>query len=62
MIKTLGEELLQKFGPLFTTDFEKNKKVLEKICVIKSKKLRNVLAGWITHLVKKKLEKESQAS
>ncbi len=49
----MGKEILKKYLPLFTEDFQKNKKILEIVAEIRSKRLRNILAGYITHLVRK---------
>ncbi len=55
-VKRPARELLKRFYDRFTTDFEHNKKVLVEIVEIRSKKLRNQIAGYITHL--KKLEEK----
>lgn len=52
-IKTLGKELIKEHGKKFSEDFGKNKKVLGEVKTIKSKKIRNVLAGYITKEMKK---------
>ncbi len=52
-IKRTGMELLEKFGDKFTTDFETNKKVVEEVALISTKRLRNRIAGYITSRVKK---------
>ncbi|MEE9323896.1 MAG: 30S ribosomal protein S17e [Candidatus Aenigmarchaeota archaeon] len=52
-IKTLGNELIREHGDKFTDDFEKNKKILSGIKEMKSKKMRNVLIGYITKEMKK---------
>ena len=52
-IKTLGNRLMEEHGDKFTTDFDKNKEVLGGLKDIKSKKVRNVLAGYITKKMKK---------
>ena len=55
-IKTLGEDLILENPGKFTVDFEKNKKVLGEVKEIKSKKVRNILAGYITrrmHIISK---------
>jgi small subunit ribosomal protein S17e len=52
-IKTLGNEMIKEHGNLFTEDFEKNKEMLLKIKKIKSKKIRNILAGYITKEMKR---------
>ncbi|MEM5801821.1 MAG: 30S ribosomal protein S17e [Candidatus Aenigmatarchaeota archaeon] len=52
-IKNLGEELYQKYSDKFSEDFEKNKVILKELIDMKSKKLRNILAGYITNLKKR---------
>lgn len=54
MIKKLGRELLEKYSDKFSPDFEKNKEVLKEVLEIKSKKLRNVLAGYIAKVKRRK--------
>lgn len=54
MIKRLGDELIREHGNKFSTDFEKNKQVVGELVEIKSKKLRNVLAGYITKVMRRK--------
>jgi len=50
IIKRTAKSLLEKYPDLFTTDFENNKKVIDEILVTSSKKLKNKIAGYITHL------------
>lgn len=57
-IKRQTKELLKKHGANFTTNFEDNKKAVNKYAVTQCKKLRNVIAGYMTRL--KKME-EKQA-
>lgn len=52
-IKTLGDQLIKDYSDKFTTDFEKNKTVLGGVKNIQSKKIRNVLAGYITTEMKR---------
>lgn len=52
-IKTLGNELIREHSDKFTNDFEKNKEILSKIKDVKSKKMKNVLAGYITKEMKR---------
>ncbi len=47
-------KMLIKDPETFTTDFEKNKKILGEKASIYSKKLRNVIAGSITKNTKRK--------
>lgn len=51
-IKKLGEELIKEHGSKFSEDFEKNKKVLDEVKPIESKRTRNILAGYITKKMK----------
>jgi small subunit ribosomal protein S17e len=51
-VKTLADELIRARASSFTTDFVKNKKALNEIKPIKSKKVKNVLAGYITKKMK----------
>ena len=57
MIKNIGEKLYKEHKNEFTTDFEKNKEIVKKYVDISSKKLRNIVAGYVTRL--KKIETES---
>jgi small subunit ribosomal protein S17e len=52
-VKNLGDQLIELHGKKFTTDFEKNKKVLGEVKKIKSKKTRNIVAGYITKQMQK---------
>ncbi|MEM4969998.1 MAG: 30S ribosomal protein S17e [Sulfolobales archaeon] len=51
-IKRISRELLEKYPDLFTKDFQKNKEILKTLLRTQNKKLRNQIAGYITHLVK----------
>ncbi|MBS3112502.1 30S ribosomal protein S17e [Candidatus Woesearchaeota archaeon] len=52
LIKRTAKELLQKYGVNFKKTFEENKQIIPKYAKINSKKLRNVIVGYITHLKK----------
>ncbi|PIN73231.1 30S ribosomal protein S17e [Candidatus Woesearchaeota archaeon CG10_big_fil_rev_8_21_14_0_10_45_16] len=52
-IKRKTRELLKIHGENFTTDFTQNKVLTSRHTVIPSKKLRNVIAGYMTRLKKK---------
>jgi len=49
-IKRKTKELLKKHGDSFTTDFSKNKEIAGRHIEVQSKKLRNVIAGYMTRL------------
>ncbi len=67
-IKKISMEILEINKEKFGTDFRENKKILDDISIVRSKGLKNELAGFITRFIKReirqneeKLAKESQA-
>ncbi len=60
LVKRVARELLTKYPDLFKRDFEHNKKVVSKLAVIPSKKLRNQIAGYITHLLAIEAKREKR--
>lgn len=55
-VKSIAKELVEKYGDKFSADFEKNKEVLMRLVHFESKRMRNIVAGYITTL--KKASKE----
>ena len=53
LTKRLTLELLDKHREKLTTEFDANKKIVEQLMIGTSKKLRNVIAGYVTRLKKK---------
>ncbi|MEM4441185.1 MAG: 30S ribosomal protein S17e [Desulfurococcaceae archaeon] len=51
LVKRIARELLEKYPDMFTRDFEHNKRMVAKLAIVPSKKLRNRIAGYITHLI-----------
>lgn len=51
-IKRNGEKLLRENTDKFTHNFDKNKQVVTQLAEVPSKKIRNLLAGYITKKVK----------
>ncbi len=49
-VKHIGRELYEKYPEKFTIDFGKNKEVMKHLVDVKSKKMRNIIAGYITKL------------
>jgi len=41
------------YGDQFTTDFTANKEVVGKTVIVQCKKLRNIIAGYMTRLKKR---------
>ena len=56
LIKRITKQLVSEHGDEFTEDFTKNKEVLKKYAEIKSTKIRNVIAGYASRLIKQKKE------
>ena len=53
LIKRKTKELLKVHGENFTKDFTENKLLTNKFAIVQSKKLRNVIAGYMTRLKEK---------
>lgn len=53
MIKRVGKKLVAQHRSSFKETFEENKAIVPKYVEIPSKKLRNVLTGYVTRLMKK---------
>ena len=47
------EVLIEKYYVFFNNDFQVNKNFCDEIALIPSKKLRNKIAGYVTHLIKR---------
>ncbi len=60
-VKRYAKLLLKKFPDKFTDDFEFNKKILMEVAEIKSVKLRNQLAGYITRLMARRIKEKEAA-
>jgi len=52
-VKSAGDELYAAYGDRFSKDFEKNKEVLPGVAEVRSKKIRNILAGYLTKKAKR---------
>ncbi|MGQ0771479.1 MAG: hypothetical protein ACT4NT_01720 [Nitrososphaerota archaeon] len=52
-ITSLSMQVLGKHRDKFTTDFVKNKLLLGELAVIRSKGLKNEMAGYITKFIKR---------
>jgi small subunit ribosomal protein S17e len=61
-VRRISTELLTRYPDKFTHDFEQNKKIINELATIRSKVLRNTVAGYITSSVRKKTgQQEAQA-
>ena len=58
-IKRLSYDVLDEHKSKFGVDFADNKKVLDQISIIRSKGLKNEIAGYITKFIKKEIREEN---
>jgi len=62
-IKRLSYEVLNEHKSKFNENFSDNKKLLDKVAIIRSKGLKNEIAGYITKFIKnEKREEEMKLS
>ncbi|MFH1978674.1 MAG: 30S ribosomal protein S17e [Candidatus Aenigmatarchaeota archaeon] len=59
-IKSLGNSIMETNPGKFSEDFDKNKKAVNEAKDIKSKKVRNIVAGYITGKMKQKRQAEKR--
>jgi len=60
IVKRTARKILELYPDKVSLSFEENKKLVQEVVDVKSKKLRNQIAGYLTHLmkIKKKLEEQ----
>ncbi|KAH8148139.1 uncharacterized protein LAJ45_07903 [Morchella importuna] len=52
-VKKSSKVIIERYYPKLTLDFETNKRICDEIAIIASKRLRNKIAGYTTHLMKR---------
>ncbi|XP_068650222.1 small ribosomal subunit protein eS17-like [Aristolochia californica] len=52
-VKKSSRVVIERYYSRMTLDFHTNKKILEEVAIIPSKRLRNKIAGFSTHLMKR---------
>lgn len=52
-IKRAAERLVRDYPERFKPDFEHNKRAVSELLILPSKRLRNLVAGYLTSLVKR---------
>ena len=57
-IKRLSFEVLSDHKSKFGQDYVENKKTLNQVSIIRSKGLKNKIAGYITRFIKKQIREE----
>lgn len=52
-VKKASRFIIEKYYTKLTLDFHTNKRIIEEVALIPTKPLRNKIAGFITHLMKR---------
>nr|BAK07272.1 predicted protein [Hordeum vulgare subsp. vulgare] len=52
-VKKAPRALIEKYYPRLTLDFHTNKRILDEVALVPSKRLRNKISGFTTHLMKR---------
>jgi|CryGeyStandDraft_6_1057127.scaffolds.fasta_scaffold194981_2 small subunit ribosomal protein S17e len=57
-LKRVANELMKNYGDEFATEFDSNKEKVQEHSDVKSKRIRNRIAGYTVRVMKKKEEEE----
>jgi len=52
-VKKSAKVIIERYYPKLSLDFEVNKRICDEIAIIASKRLRNKIAGYTTHLMRR---------
>jgi small subunit ribosomal protein S17e len=52
-VKKAARQIVEKYYPMLTMDFQTNKKISEEVATIPTKRMRNKIAGFVTHLMRR---------
>ncbi|MBA3749595.1 MAG: 30S ribosomal protein S17e [Nitrosopumilus sp.] len=55
----MAYELLERYPDNFTIDFKENKEAIKRFARVRSKELRNKIAGYITSVVNRNLAQQN---
>ena len=61
-VKRLSTELLNRYPDKFNVDFQQNKKTIDEIANVRSKELRNQIAGYIASYINKQTKEQNKKS
>ena len=53
LIKKAAKNVIEKYFSRLTLDFDTNKRVVDEVAKVPSKRIRNKISGFITHLIKR---------
>merc|ERR1712146_355560 len=52
-VKRSARFIVEKYYPRLTLDFDTNKRITDEVAVVPSKRMRNKIAGYVTHLMRR---------
>lgn len=52
-VKRSAIQIIEKYYARLTLDFDVNKRIVDEVAIVPSKRMRNKIAGYITHLMKR---------
>merc|ERR1712110_1299828 len=52
-VKKAARLIIEKYYGKLSMDFQTNKKITEDVAIVQSKRMRNKIAGYVTHLMKR---------
>ena len=58
LTKRIGTKLCEQYDDQFTDKFDENKLKVSALTDVRSKKLRNIIAGYVTRLTRNKKSQE----
>jgi small subunit ribosomal protein S17e len=59
-VKRLSTDLLNRYRDKFNVDFQQNKKTIDGIATVRSKELRNQIAGYIASYINKQTKEQNK--
>ena len=59
-VKKLSTELLNRYPYKFNIDFQQNKKTIDEIAKVRSKELRNQIAGYIASYINRQTKEQNK--
>ena len=59
-IRSISMKMINEYKSDFGTDFSDNKKALDKLSIIRSKGLKNEIAGFITKFIKHEIRDQKE--
>jgi small subunit ribosomal protein S17e len=59
-VKRLSTDLLNRYRDKFNVDFQQNKKTIDGIATVRSKELRNQIAGYIASYINRQTKEQNK--